>query len=394
MLVREDRGSAISNRINRLFPEHFIWINSQLKRRVYMATRGREVLIKIPGSSSTNIVNIPLKKDPGYFEAWVKVYNYALDYLEGSLNLACMENKFIRQSNGEWFINGHVIVWPKFNFENADYAKALDKILSEYNYIKANYLSSLRKENSGIKVQLSSVKLKPANDSSKTLEEVPAASEEEKFLIQKISDGDLLNTRDISSLRESGTDIVVLTCKNVMEPREEDLFLKNFGKCRAEGFNTGVFIYGRATDEHSGASELKRILKLIGGGSSNFSGLIIYSIDNDYVLANKDSDLKLLDFISMYNSIANALRQMGYFAMISMDLKSGKVIDDINRRYNMQNEHEIIYMVVVRDVSDLEDNASSIVVDPGNDYDVVSIKNKDFLKKICNKSGQGLAKAA
>lgn len=392
MLVQEGIGATKSNRINRLFPEHFIWINSQLKRRIYMATRGREVLIKIPGGSSTNIVNIPLKTEPGYFEAWVKVYNYALDYLEGSLNLACMENKFIRQNNGEWFINGHVIVWPKFNFETAEYAHALDKILNEYSYVKANYLASLRKKNDGLKVQLSSVKLKPVS-TAPSAEVDSNVARDKQLLIQKVSDGDLLNTRDISNLRESSTDIVVLTCQNVMEPKEEDIFLKNFDKCQAEGFNTGVFVYGKATDEHSGALELKRILKMISGSPSNFSGLIIYSIDNDYVLANAESDLKLLDFISMYNSIGNALRQMGYSVMISMNLKSGEVIQDINRRYNMQNEHEIIYMVVVRDVSELDDSASSIVVDPGNDYDIISIKNKDFLGKIRDNK-KGLAKAA
>lgn len=391
MLVQDDRGATKSNRINRLFPEHFIWINSQLKTRVYMATRGREVLIKIPGSSSTNIVNIPLKNEPGYFDAWVKVYNYALDYLEGSINLACVENKFIRQNNGEWFINGHVIIWPKFNFENADYARELHKILSEYNYVKNSYLSSLKNEGSGIKVKLSSVKLEPVRVSSADVPK-PRAVEDEKVLIQKVSDGDLLNTRDISNLRDSNTDIVVLTCQNVMEPKEEDIFLKNFGKCQYEGFNTGVFIYGKATDEHSGALELKRMLKMIGGNSNNFSGLIIYSIDNDYVLANKNSELKLLDFISMYNSIGNALRQMGYSVMISMNLKSGEIIQDLNRRYNMQDEHEIIYMVVVRDADDLGANTSSIVVDPGNDYDIITIKNKDFLNKICSK--KGLAKAA
>ena len=125
--------------------------------------------------------------------------------------------------------------------------------------------------------------------------------------------------------------------------------------------------------------------------SDSFSGLVIYSIDNDYVLKNKDSDIKLLDFINMINSIGNTLKQYDYKVMISMNLESGKIIDDINNRYNMRNEHDVIYMAFVRDVSDISENTSSIVVDPGNDYDIVSIKNKELLQSIKN-SVKGLNK--
>ena len=84
----------------------------------------------------------------------------------------------------------------------------------------------------------------------------------------------------------------------------------------------------------------------------------------------------------MINSIGNTLKQYGYKVMISMSLESGKIIDDINERYNMQNEHDVIYMVFVRDVSEIENNTSSIVVDPGNDYDIITIKNKELVDSL------------
>ena len=419
MLVKEDRGARVSNRITNLYPDHFIWINSQIKANKYLATRGREVLIKKYSSSSVNIVIIPPKGDPDYYNAWIRVYNYALDYLENVINYACKENQFIKNYNGNWILNGKVITWPRFREEDAEYAKGLDKIFNQYVTVKMNFINSIKKKEEGLSVKQSSVDLRNASEISIPSDNIDYDSIRKRsyrkpkgntlnnsklvfvkneptlvkkdMVIQKISDGDKLDTMDISKLRSSKTDVVVLTCMDALVPKEEDLFLENVYKCQNEGFNTGAFIYGKAMNEHTAAIEIKRILKLLSKCDNNFSGLVIYSIDNSYILKNKDSDIKLLDFINMINSIGNTLKQYGYKVMISMSLESGKIIDDINERYNMQNEHDVIYMVFVRDISQIENNTSSIVVDPGNDYDIVNIKNKELLDTI-KSSVKGLNK--
>ncbi len=421
MLVQENNGARARNRITNLYPDHFIWINSQIKANKYLATREREVFIKKFGSSSVNIVNIPPKGDPDYFGSWIRVYNFALDYLESVINNACRENKFIENNNNNnWLLNGKVIVWPRFNEEDAEYAKGLDRIFDEYvtaknNYIK-NYINSPRQEEEGISFKKSSVSLKEPSeivipDERKYIKSIIEASDkkpdknpnrntfnnyrvvfnkgeptlvERDMVIQKVSDGDKLDNMDISKLRDSKTDIVVLTCMNTLAPKEEDIFLENAYKCQNEGFNTGAFIYGGANNEHIAAIEIKRILRMLSKCDDSFSGLVIYSIDNNYVLKNRDSDIKLLDFINMINSIGNTLKQYGYIVMISMNLESGKILDDINNRYNMQSEHDIIYMAFVRDESEIGDNTSSIIVDPGNDYDIVKIKNKELIESIKN----------
>lgn len=412
MLVRENNGARVSNRITKLYPDHFIWINSQIKANKYLATRGREVLIKKSGSASVNIVNIPPKGDPDYFGAWIRVYNYALDYLEGIINYACKENQFIKNFNNNWILNGKVIIWPRFREDDALYAKELDRIFNEYVTVKMNYINSFKKKEEGLSVKKSSVDLKKASEIDIPSDKIDYDSIRKKsyrkpignsldnsklvfvkneptlvkrdMIIQKVSDGDKLDTMDISKLRSGKTDIVVLTCMDALVPKEEDIFLENAYKCQNEGFNTGAFIYGKAMNDHTAAIEIKRILKMLNKCGDSFSGLVIYSIDNDYVLKNKDSDIKLLDFINMINSIGNTLKQYDYKVMISMNLESGKIIDDINNRYNMRNEHDVIYMAFVRDVSDISENTSSIVVDPGNDYDIVSIKNKELLQSIKN----------
>ena len=419
MLVQENNSTRVSNRITNLYPDHFIWINSQIKANKYLATRGREVLIKKSGSSSVNIVNIPPKGDPDYFGAWIRVYNYALDYLESVINYACRENQFIKRYNSNWILNGRVVIWPRFREEDAEYAKGLDRIFNDYVAVKMNYINSINKKKEGISVRKSSFDLRNANEIDIPSDKIDYDSIRERsyrrpnvntlsnsklvfvkdeptlvkkdLVIQKISDGDKLNIMDISKLRSSKTDVVVLTCMDALVPKEEDVFLENAYKCQNEGFNTGAFIYGKAMDEHTAAIEIKRILKMLSKCSDNFSGIVIYSIDNNYILKNKESDIKLLDFINMVNSIGNTLKQYGYKVMISMNLESGKIIDDINERYNMQNEHDVIYMAFVRDVSEIADSTSSIIVDPGNDYDIVNIKSKELIESIKN-SMKGLNK--
>ena len=309
MLVQESNGARVSNRITKLYPDHFIWINSQIKANKYLATRGREVLIKKSDSSSVNIVNIPPKGDSDYFGAWIRVYNYALDYLEGVINYACRENQFIKNYNNNWLLNGKAIIWPRFREEDAEYAKGLDRIFNEYVTVKMNFINSYKKKEEGLRVKKSSVDLKSASEINIPPDKIDYDFIREKsyrkprtntldnsklvfvkneptlvkknMVIQKVSDGDMLDTMDISKLRSGKIDIVVLTCMDALVPKEEDIFLENAYKCQNEGFNTGAFIYGKAMNDHTAAIEIKRILKMLNKCSESFSGLVIYSIDND-----------------------------------------------------------------------------------------------------------------
>ena len=467
MIVQEKQGATLLNRIDvqkidsfddfRRAGDLIGWIDSQLKAGKFLKTRGREVLVRVSNSSSFNIVTIPRKEEYiEYIKAWIRVYNMCLDYLERSLNTACLENKIIKRESTGWtipveenmIVQRMVIQWPKFNVATADYAKGLDKILDRYNELKNKLIQSFKNREVGVSVKKSSVMLSPANhvslpkvelkaepvvslekgvttndgyrvssDSQNKLSQ--AVNLEEKaynpeikqaiktemqstktlkesdktLFIQKVSDGAILDNSDMVALRKQNTDIVVLTCQDVNRFRDEDVFVRNAARCQSESFNTGAFIYGKATDDHMGAIELKRILKMLEKFSNNFSGLVIYSIDNEYAQKNKNSDLKLLDFINVYNAIARALSQAGYNVMLSMDLVSAEIIGDINRRYNMQNEYEVIYMAVVRDMDSVNSNASVIIVDPGNDYDIVNIKNKEISNQLSSKmSDRSLAK--
>lgn len=447
-MADERRETLLLNRNKSISPDHTAWIKEQFSKGRIISAHGREVWIKAPGRNLSRIVNIPNRDSVKYKTAWVNVYNLCLDYLEGMINSACLENRFIQRMGNVWTLNGHVVIWPRFNSDNANYARGLEKILEEYVYVKGKYIQSLNRNN-GIQVKKSSVSLTPKEmarpispvkvmerpkvsatpSESKVLRETadnqisipaqvkaptrsveatevlkPAESkiapkpveiikEESKpvikpianneqicksLVIQKISDGDTLNNRDYSKLKENKPDIMLLTCKNVLNTKEEDIFLTNARNCFKIGLKTGVFIYGHAIDEHDGASELKVLLKILSKFNKGFSGLIIYSVDEDYVRKNKDDEEKILDYINVYNAIITTLKRAGFTAIICMGLESSKIIEEVMNKNNMGREHVIIYMVVVRDVSELRDGAPRIIVDPWNDYDTVILNNAEL----------------
>ena len=418
MLVQEKQGASQLNRINNILPDHIMFIKSQMQKGDFITTRDREVLINVAGSNLKHIVNIPNKGEEGYIKAWTDVYNYLLDYIETSISNACVENKYIQAAGNNWTVNGHNIIWPKFNSENADYAIGLLNILDEYKMVKENNI----KKEEGISIKQSSVLLTPANeillrtknkldkqkvkakvainkkdtpinkvDTSVDKVDTNPSENNEVLNIKKVSDGDILNKRDIEKLKD---DITLLTCQDVAIPKEEEIFLKNYESCSYAGIKTGAFIYGHAIDEYMEVNELKRIIQLLDRCKDDFSKLVIYNIDNDYIKKCKNSDIKLLEYINIYNKILTKLENYGYNVMLSMNLQSGKVIDDINRRYSSQNEFDVIYMTIVRDLQDIDEEKSVIIVDPGNDYDIVDIKNNKILNKIETGSDKALAKVA
>ena len=62
--------------------------------------------------------------------------------------------------------------------------------------------------------------------------------------------------------------------------------------------------------------------------------------------------------------------------------------------YN-ENEFEVLYEAIVRDADRLHENSSSIIVDPGNDYDIVTINNREIENHLIkNNNKTGLAKVA
>lgn len=390
----KDSGALI-NQIRDVTRDHIDWIKSQLlKPNNFIVAKGREVWVDVPNSNLKNIVTIPSKGDPNYRKAWVRVYNLAVDYLEGSLGYACMKGD----------LDYRMIRWPDFDPENANYARALEIVLDKYKL----FLEMKRKEEiekPKIVVNKSSVMLSPVDskviddsyieevheepveevfneeNSSEMYEENEVQDLEQidsEFVAQKILDGDKLTQKDFRDLRDQNAKLVILPCLNVDNIKDEKVFLENMHVCSEEGMKSGAMIYGSATDEREAVYELKKIFKLLDQCGSSFIRYVIYEVNDNFVKKNKDSEMKLLSFINAYSMIAEGLAKEKYVPMIAMNVTSKKILSDIYNRYNLENKYETVYVTLVRELDELDKGDSTILMDPQYDYDLLTVRDTRF----------------
>ena len=400
MAYEKDTG-ALVNQISVVTRDHIDWIKTQLlKPDNFMKAKGREVWIDVPNSKLKNIVTIPGKGEANYRDAWVKVYNLAVDYLEDSLSFACM--------NGE--LDYRTIKWPMFNAESADYARELEIIFDAYK-LKLRHEKEMAL-NDEPTVTKRSVILTPKEipdtkeDEQEVLDVTPKEPEvkeinEKPFVVKKLLDGDKLTKKDINDLQETNTNMVILPCQNINNIKEEKLFLENMQMCEEENIKTGAMVYGKATDEKDASYELKKIFKLLEQCGPKFTKMVIYEVNDKFVFDHKGSEMELLSFINAYSLIAEGLAKEGCLPVISMNLMSKKFLEDIYQRYNLESKYEIVYVVLVREIEELEKNDSTILMDPQYDYDILTLKNPKYstgseLKEVINnlEKNTTLAKAA
>ena len=413
-MINEKDTGALINQIQVVTRDHIDWIKSQLlKPNGFMVAKGREVWIDVPNSKLKNIVTIPSKDEDNYKEAWVRVYNLAVDYLEGSLSYACMSGK----------LDYRMINWPDFNPNDAGYVRGLERVLDEFKLMEAN---KAKEEAAKLRVIKSSVVLSPV-DVSESLdnsikEDLPSdyteQSDEEKieepetleefslnkggensFVFKKLLDGDKLTKKDFRDLNGDDVNLVVIPCQDVDNIKEEKLFFENIRVCADEGVKTGAMIYGHATEEREAAYELKKIFKLLDQCGDGFTKCIIYEVNDKFVLKNRDSEMKLLSFINAYTLILEGLAKEGFIPILSMSLSSKNILKDIFERYNLDSKFEILYRVLVRELDELNKGDSTILLDPQYDYDVVTLrdgrfKNGELIKESLSESNNILAKAA
>ena len=343
-----------------------------------------------------------------------------MDYLEGCLSYACMRGE----------LDFRTINWPEFNPENADYARRLEK--DNYKLEVARRLQE-EEEKKKLTVMKSSVMLGPVStneieraykeeiqkieqkaEPDITLKETrhaanfvgsvaasnPDAQKSENndvsfseslpvnlenvsepvqdFMAQKILDGDKLTKKDVRDLLDKGANLVIIPCQDVDNIKDEKLFFDNMNVCTEENINTGVMIYGKATDEKDATYELKKIFKLLDQCDNSFTRCVVYEVNDKFALKNKNSEMKLLSFINAYTMIAEGLAKEGMLPIISMNLASRKILEDIYNRYNLESKYEIIYMVLVRELDELSKNDSTILMDPQYDYDIMTLRNPKF----------------
>ena len=95
-------------------------------------------------------------------------------------------------------------------------------------------------------------------------------------------------------------------------------------------------------------------------------------------MKNKDGEMRLLSLINAYTIIAEGLARENYLPMISMNVRSKKILSDIIGRYNLESKYEILYVTLVRELEELDNGDSTILMDPQYDYDLLTVRDTKF----------------
>ena len=93
----------------------------------------------------------------------------------------------------------------------------------------------------------------------------------------------------------------------------------------------------------------------------------------------------------MYSKISTELDNFGYEAIISMNIDSKEIIDEVIKKFDLVSEVPILYTVMPKEKDKVSSDESIIVVDPRNEHDEVVIKDEKLIKDIDNQILKGNA---
>ena len=274
--------------------------------------------------------------------------------------------------------------------------QSLENIIAVYKASKAKKAS-----HAGVEVQKSSVMIgreepvitaeerrELANDTSKYKEKDSLDSK--RPVVKKVTDDYTLDETDFSKFKEENVDLLLVPCQD-WKRKSDRLFMQNVESCKREGFPVGTFVYGKSIDSDMAFDEVKKIYELLDRVHDSITNLIVYAVNDDYIRENASEETKIIKFIEMYSKISTELDNFGYEAIISMNIDSKEIIDEVIKKFDLVSEVPILYTVMPKEKDKVSSDESIIVVDPRNEHDEVVIKDEKLIKDIDNQILKGNA---
>ena len=362
--------------------EHIRWLQAELKKPDnFIWDEGRRVMVNT--QDGVDVIEIPSKENrTGFINAWLKVYNTCLATLDIDVKIICLKRKHVRRQYDQIVVGTFAPIKLPEDTKSVKYVMALEQVIENYKQL----LDSMTKPSTPIKVEKHEVTLTPSEPQeikvaeekveTKSVEEPLIIEEEEvKAVIkgEKIPDGEKITKIDCNNLKEDGAPFVLVTCTHL--DKDENTFLSNAELCLEEGLPIGAYFNGKAKNADGAVKDSKKILKLLNGLS--VTGPVIYEINGDY-LKTHDSSEEIAEMIAAYNGVAGILTESGYHVLIATDLDTGVVLERQMKRDNIPNVYPMIYRVVPREMEQIADNVSYVLMDPQYDNDIVKIVNPNF----------------
>ncbi len=363
--------------------EHIRWLQEELKKPDnFIWDEGRRVMVNT--QDGVDVIEIPSKENRANFiNAWLKVYNTCLATLDIDVKIICLKRKHVRKQYDQIVVGTSAPVKLPEDTKSVKYIMALEQIIENYK----DLLKGMVKPSNPIKVEKHEVTLTPVEpveikeepeikETIKEDEKVKITEDEEvKEVIkgQKIPDGEKFSKIDCSNLREENIPFVLVTCTHL--DKDENTFLSNAELCMEEGLPIGAYFNGKAKNADGAVKDSKKILKLL--NDLNVTGPVIYEMNIDY-LKTHDSSEEIEEMIQAYNGVAGILTESGYHVLIATDLDTGVLLERQIKRDNIPSVYPMIYRVVPREMDQIADNVSYVLMDPQYDNDIVRIVNPNF----------------
>lgn len=389
-------GKMQENYIDTLTDEHVKWLLGELKRpngfnKFITQVDDRKVVVKTLRESLRRsddyIIYVPKSTDPGFANAWIKVFNRAIQYLEDEVNKYYYNGIAIPISGSSFKVGTNTFDIPFFGNSNVGYVSSLSNIVNA-----SMKFELMKKTGYGVDFSKSSVLISNEKEvlqeerkevSKEALEpEVLDTYEGNNLIIRKVADGDKLTSSDLSKFRDDNVDLVFASCLDIKHRKNREVFEENIISLKKENFNVASFIYGSATTDELFSSEIKKIYEALEKVKNYITDIVIYQINDDYLKDNAEDKTKIIKFIEMFNKAYLEFKNLGYFPLISMNTSSKKIVDDVTKEFDLNCDYDAVYMAIPREMKEIDDKSSYILVDPLKDHDEVSIKNSNFIKEI------------
>lgn len=373
------------------------WVQRHLKQNNnLLSCNNQERKVTINTLSGEKFVEIPVKhssNDKLWSEAWVKVYEICLDALEEKVRYLCFNDPLVTYVSGNKIKVGSKMITIPDNINDITYINTLETIINTYEIAKITEKKEQKQEQEQKTISIKHLSIqieKPSLqttmpdeenrvksvriplEKSKSSQEIKQkhSNKIKQIVGQKISDGDIINKDDCIYFKENKVPFVLVTCTSL--GKGDSVFIQNADLCSNENIPIGAFITGKATNQDQGIHETKKIIKLL--KNYDINGPIIYEINNEEIKYSEP--LKIMSIFDTALQILDTIKSEGYTPILCLDADVYKIIKEVKEelRPNEVTRHPHILRILPREKEDIEENESTILMEPVYDYDIVTIK--------------------
>lgn len=217
----------------------------------------------------------------------------------------------------------------------------------------------------------------PSVSVKEPVEKVQVSEENKKqVVIQKIPDNVSLDKTDCEEYRDQS--LVIATCMSVKNG--DGIFRDNIDIIRdtLPNVTIGSFISGKSTNLDQAVKESNRMLKLL--NDCKVSKLVIYEINNDYVISHLKKKEDIILIMQACLKICDDLVSSNYYPIVCMDFDTYENLRSVAHSY--LNKYPVIKCVTPKQKDMVSNKDDILYMNPSKDTDALMVSNINMQTNI------------